>query len=200
MLSLIELCCKVLAQNFTAIESLEYIPEHLGRLICAYISQDLLNDRVLSLRLFLNLFSQAYGGSFLSSFRLRQCPDFTRWIEAISICITLTALNVDSCGLGGEFHELLPWLGRLEGVKFLSIRWNNLTNDGIRSLTANWRGSGRSNCKLAVVDVSGNPFLGEVSLRLLTGIVSLQMLYLSDTGLAVCRILRELMLDFHSHL
>ncbi|KAM3176538.1 hypothetical protein ACTXT7_006320 [Hymenolepis weldensis] len=168
----VEICCKVLARNFAAIESLEYIPDHLGRQISAYISRDLLNNRTIPLNIYMGLFSQAYGDLFLSSFHLRLCPDFTKWIEAFSACNSLSTLNLDS--------------SRLKGLRFLSLRWNNLTNDNIVSITANWRFKlVGEDCKLTVVDVSRNPFLGETALRKLTSISSLQMIYLSDTGLAI---------------
>nr|CDS25363.1 sister chromatid cohesion protein dcc1 [Hymenolepis microstoma] len=132
------------------------------------------------------LFSPIYGDLFLSSFRLRPCSNFRKWIEAFSLCNSLSTLNLDSCYLGQKYPDVLPWIAKIKGLKFLSLRWNNLTNDHILSVTAKWRFKEiDEDCKLTVVDVSSNPFLGERALKKLTSISSLQMIYLSDTGLAV---------------
>ncbi|VDO06808.1 unnamed protein product [Rodentolepis nana] len=177
--------CRV-TTSADAIESMDYVPEHLGRQISAHISSDLLNNKPIPLNPYISLFSPIYGDLFLSSFRLRACSDFTSWIEAFSLCNSLSTLNLDSCNLGVNYSDVLPWIARIKGLKFLSLRANNLTNDHITSVSAKWRFKGLGeDCKLAVVDVSSNHYLGERALKKLTSVSSLQMIYLSDTGLAL---------------
>lgn len=187
MQSLIDLCCKVLAENLQAIDGLDFVPEHLGRKISKFVSQSLLNSPLVSLDAYIRLFFQAYGGLFISGFRLQPCPTFSTWVKALSHCNSLTVLCLDSCNLELEHSDVLPYIGRVQSLKFLSLRWNTLTNDSVRSLTAYWRFCG--GCKLSIVDISGNPFLGETVVRLLTQLSSLQVVYLSDTGVAVCLVL-----------
>lgn len=184
MLSLAHLCCLKLAEHYRSISDLRGVPHHLGREISRAILLKHNSFTTCSLTSYIRLFSEAYGAAFLSAFRLTPSPFFTAWITGLLSCCSLTSLCLDACHLGTQYLPVLTLLGAAcPTLRVLSLRYNHLSNDAVRSLTAHGRYYRSSN--LTIIDVSGNPFLSEKSVGLLTALPSIQLIYLSDTGASV---------------
>ncbi|KAL5965785.1 Sister chromatid cohesion protein DCC1 [Taenia solium] len=103
------------------------------------------------------------------------------WVTGLLSSCSLISLCLDACHLGTQHLPALTLLGAsCPTLRFLSLRYNHLSNDAVRSLTA--RGRYYKSSNLTIIDVSGNPFLSEKSVGLLTALPSVQLIYLSDTG------------------
>ncbi|CUT99023.1 leucine rich repeat containing protein 42 [Echinococcus multilocularis] len=184
MLPLVHLCCLKLAENYCSIADLRGVPDHLGRQISRAILLKQGSFTIYTLTSYIRLFSEAYGAAFLSSFRLTPSPLLTVWITGLLSSCSLTSLCLDACHLGTQHLPILPLLGAASPtLRFLSLRYNHLSNDAVRSLTAHGRYYKSSG--LIIIDVSGNPFLSDKSVGLLTALPSTQLVYLSDTGASI---------------
>ncbi|KAL5106289.1 Leucine-rich repeat-containing protein 42 [Taenia crassiceps] len=184
MLSLAYLCCLKLAEHYRSISDLRGVPEHLGREISRAILLKHSPFTACALASYIRLFSEAYGAVFLSAFQLTPSPFLTVWVTGILSSCSLTSLCLDGCHLGTQYLSVLTLLGTAcPTLRFLSLRYNHLSNDAVRSLTAHGRYYKSSN--LTIIDVSGNPFLNERSVGLLTALPSIQLVYLSDTGASI---------------
>ncbi|VDM30289.1 unnamed protein product [Hydatigera taeniaeformis] len=172
------------AEHYRNISDLRHVPHHLGREISRAIL--LKNNRftIFTLTSYITLFSEAYGADFLSTFRLTPSPFLTVWITGLLSSCSLTSLCLDGCQMGTQHSFVLPLLGSAcPTLQFLSLRYNHLSNDAVRSLTANGRYYKSSN--ITTIDVSGNPFLSYRSIALLIALGSTQLIYLSDTGASI---------------
>ncbi|VDK41405.1 unnamed protein product [Taenia asiatica] len=181
MLSLAHLCCLKLAEHYCSICDLRGVPHHLGREISRAVLLKHEPFTTCTLTSYIRLFSEAYGVAFVSAFRLSPSPSFTVWVTGLLSSCSLTSLCLDACHLGTQHLPVLTLLGAsCPTLRFLSLRYNHLSNDAVRSLTA--RGRYYKSSNLTMIDVSGNPFLSEKSVGLLTALPSVQLIYLSDTG------------------
>lgn len=184
MSSLVDLCCRVVAYNYIEFEAFTGIPEHLGKEILRLIIQ--IRDREFSgytASRLVEIFSESYGMLFLHRFQISSPEHIETWVPALVKSYSLSALCLDNCELGLMDAAMLRVVGSLFSVKHLSIRYNCLSNDSVRALTAHSRYQKTSN--LVVVDLSGNGFISEKSIKLLAAMPSLRMVYLNDTGASV---------------
>ncbi|KAG5444291.1 hypothetical protein CSKR_202969 [Clonorchis sinensis] len=186
---LVDLCCRRLSELLLLVDSLDGLPEHLGRTVFQYIiSRFSTGDFDVSTGVIFSLFDEAYGSSFLHALRLGSCfPHLSSWLSVLVLSRSLKYLYLDNCQLGIKYPDIFPHIGQLKQLVLLSLKHNTLCNDNVRSLTAAWRFSRTSN--LRCLDVSGNGYLNKVCVNILTKLGSLREVHCHDTGLAVSSLL-----------
>ena len=152
---LVDLCCRRLSELLIFTDTLKGIPEHLGCAVFKYVADEYTKDVLdtVSMEIF-SLFAEAYGSSFIHAFRLdRHSSHLSNWLQMLSMSKSLRYLYLDECQLGLNSVEYLPRIGQFDQLILLSLKHNFLCHDNIRSLTAHWRFSGKSN--LRCLDLSG---------------------------------------------
>lgn len=199
-----DLCCRKLALWLPLVDSLEGVPEHLGRKIFQYAMRSTvysLEEFNAQTRHIFILFNRSYGKLFLDILHVdghRHKVDLSGWLHLVSLTDSLSRLLLDDCSIGVKYTSLLPYLGRIVSLRQLSLRVNHLCNDHIRSLTAAGRFN-RGKSFLRCLDLSGmdwtfstwsicyqgNGYLNEACLPILFQLSSLVELHCNDTGIAV---------------
>ncbi|THD26589.1 hypothetical protein D915_002613 [Fasciola hepatica] len=182
-----DVCCLVLSRLIPCVESLDGIPEHLGRRIFAELAPSFqcckLQPREKTAFV---LFDRSYGTAFINSFCLSPAWNNTNlWLDLICLSQNVRYLYLDNCHLGTKHSGIFSHLGQLRQLVKLSLRQNHLSDDQIRSFTASGRFSAQS--FLHCLDVSGNGYLSERCVKLITGLKRLVEFHCGDTGIAISR-------------
>ncbi|KAF8566535.1 Leucine Rich repeat-containing domain protein [Paragonimus westermani] len=185
---LVDMCCKVMATLLPYVDSLDGIPEHLGRKIFEHTNFNF-QSLPLSATPFV-LFDHAYGSSFIHALRINPIsnPAWISWLPTLALSSSLQYLYLDNLNIDLHANALIPTIGQLTQLVRLSMRHNRLCNEDVRALTAAARFSS-STC-LRCIDLSGNGYLSEACLKPLMALNRLSEIHCSDTGIAVSKNLK----------
>ncbi|BFZ16782.1 hypothetical protein BsWGS_19821 [Bradybaena similaris] len=154
-------CLGYVASNLPLIESLIGFPEMIGKEMfqaAVDLSEDSFCFKTSSGKKSLQLFFEAYGDSdILPSLSLSEDHIFLN--DVIDDCWwifeNLVCLDVSSCGIG-DGHDFLLVIDRMLRLQTLSLRNNQVTDEGVRRLTVKSRMS-QTNCLvLKSLDVSNS--------------------------------------------
>ncbi|KAA3674153.1 uncharacterized protein DEA37_0009722 [Paragonimus westermani] len=137
------------------VDSLDGIPEHLGRKIFEHTNFNF-QSLPLSATPFV-LFNHAYGSSFIHALRISPIsnPAWISWLPTLALSSSLQYLYLDNLNIDLHANAIIPTIGQLTQLVRLSMRHNKLCNEDVRALTAAARFSS-STC-LRCIDLSGNP-------------------------------------------
>jgi len=140
--SLNKICIDYVVLNFTLVDSLIGLPDIIAKdLFISYIQQ---SPCICSTATFnspnawlkdMTTFAAAFKRNVLQSIDLSgEWLFLSLQIEHLYPFLHLEELDISSCKIGNH-HEILFHVGKLEFLKKLSMRNNNLSNDGIKNLT-----------------------------------------------------------------
>ncbi|BFZ16781.1 hypothetical protein BsWGS_19820 [Bradybaena similaris] len=181
-------CLGYVASNLPLIESLIGFPEMIGKEMfqaAVDLSEDSFCFKTSSGKKSLQLFFEAYGDSdILPSLSLSEDHIFLN--DVIDDCWwifeNLVCLDVSSCGIG-DGHDFLLVIDRMLRLQTLSLRNNQVTDEGVRRLTVKSRMS-QTNCLvLKSLDVSSNSGITLKSVNFLRYFPSLALLDVSNTSM-----------------
>ncbi|KAF5404248.1 hypothetical protein PHET_02360 [Paragonimus heterotremus] len=187
-MELVDICCQLMATLLPYVDSLDGLPEHLGRKIFEHTNLNF-QSQPLFTTIFV-LFDHAYGNSFIHALRISSLsnPAWTSWLPTLSLSSSLQYLYLDNLNIDLHASALIPRIGQLTQLVRLSMRYNRLCNEDVRTLTAAARFSGST--RLRCIDLSGNGYLSEACLKPLVALNHLSEIHCSDTGIAVSRTLK----------
>ena len=160
MISLKARCIKYIVEKFDIVDSLVGLPEIIGKeLFAYYVKQQpciCSNEPSPEWQRDMTVFASAFKQNILQAINLSGYWLFSSLqIEHLFPFLHLEELDISSCKVGNH-HEILLHVGKLEFLKKLSLKDNNLTGDGIKNLTLCRRRAGKGLSKLKYLKLDLN--------------------------------------------